>query len=497
MRLKKQSNSIMENELIEKLEERKSFILAITVLICVILNGYATFILVKEIVYTHFFYIPIILAGLWYHKKAVYLAAFFGGLHVLTAFFFIPDLTTIRLLECFQRGVIFILVAYVIGFVSEKRDEAEERIIKERDRSQEILSTIGEAVYILDPNLNIMEVNRTHLKMFDVKVEEVIGMKCYQLFFNVKERCPDCPLTEVFNNGVCIRKERLILSPNDEIRYVDVIFCPLFDEEGNVVEVICDVRDITKRKEMEEKLAYSERLTAIGELSSGVAHEIRQPLGVISNSVYFLGNKLKDIAQDKVKRHLMIMEKEVKHANRLITDLLAFARFEEPLLKDCDINQVVEEVLSFFEIPSNVMVKKELKEGIPIILADSYQIQRICFNLVSNALSAMPEGGSLEIRTGEDKDGENIVISIADSGEGISKENIEKVFEPYFTTRARGFGLGLTLCKKYAVAHRGRIELESEVGKGTNFIVKLPFNRPFSSEKNTCDPEKTFTMEVK
>ncbi len=164
----------------------------------------------------------------------------------------------------------------------------------------------------------------------------------------------------------------------------------------------------------------------------------------------------------------------------MIIDLLAFARFEEPVLKDCNINQVVEEVLFSIEIPPKIEVKKELKESIPIILADPYQIQRVCFNLLSNAMSAMLEGGNLEIRTDKDKDGENIVISIADTGEGIPEENIEKVFEPFFTTKARGFGLGLSLCKKYVEAHSGRIEIESEVGKGTTLIVKLPINQPVS-----------------
>jgi len=147
------------------------------------------------------------------------------------------------------------------------------------------------------------------------------------------------------------------------------------------------------------------------------------------------------------------------------------------MFKDCDVNQVIEEVLSSVEISSNIEVKKELKESIPMIHADSYQIQRVCFNLASNAVSAMPEGGSLKIKTDEDKDGENIEISIADTGKGIPKENIEKVFAPLFTTKARGIGLGLSLCKKYMETHEGKIEVESEVGKGTKFIVKLPIEK--------------------
>jgi len=259
----------------------KFLTLFIIILACVILDVYASFVIGEAIVYTHFFYIPIILAGLWYYRKAVYVAIFFGALHVITASFAMGSV--IVTLQCLQRAAIFFAVAYVIGFVSEKRAKAEDGIIKERDRSQKILGTIGEAVYIFDRDLNITEVNRDYLGTFDVKRGEAIGKKCYELFFDRKEICPDCPLHNIFEKGACVRVERMITLPEGMKEYFDVIFCPLFAEEGNVAEVICDVRDITERKEMEEKLTLSERLAAIGEFSAGLAHELRQPLGVINN----------------------------------------------------------------------------------------------------------------------------------------------------------------------------------------------------------------------
>jgi len=234
------------------------------------------------------------------------------------------------------------------------------------------------------------------------------------------------------------------------------------------------MRDLTEHKEMEKKLRRTERLATIGEFSSGVAHELRQPLGVISNSAYFLGMKLKDTADEKVNRHLAILDKEVKRANHLITDLLEFARMPMPTLKECDINQVVEEALSGVDIPPNVEVKKELKEDLPKIHADFDQIQRTCLNIIANAILAMPGSGSLKIKTEEGKEEGNIEISIADTGEGIPEENMGKIFEPLFTTKPRGVGLGLSLCKKYVEAHGGKIEVESEVEKGTKFVVKLP-----------------------
>ena len=452
-------------------EERRALIVYSILVACVIVDVYASFVLRETIVYTHFFYIPIILAGLWYYRKAVYAAVFLGALHVLTTSFSL-GFDVLRTLECMQRAAVFFAVAYVIGFVSEKRAKAEGKIIQERDRTRKILNTIGEVVYLFDRDLTIAAVNRAHLKTFDVMREEAIGKKCYELFLKRKERCPDCPLASVLEKGACVRVERLIALPGTMKKYFDVIFCPLVDDTGNVVQVICDVRDITERKAVEEKLARSERLAAIGELSSGMAHELRQPLGVISNSVYFLGNKLKSTGAEKVTKHLLIVEKEVKHANRLITDLLDFARVEAPALNACDVNQIVEDVLSSVDIPPGIEVKKELMSGIPLIHADSYQIQRMCMNIISNAVAAMPDGGFMEIKTGKEE--ECIAIGIADTGEGIPEANMEKVFTPLFTTKARGIGLGLSLCKKYAEAHGGQIEVESEVDKGTKFTVKLP-----------------------
>lgn len=466
-----------DSRLTATLERRKAFILAIALLSCVILDSFATHFLGKEIVYTHFFYIPLILAGLWYHRKAVYIAIFLGALHVLSVSFAL-GFDTMRFLGCVQRAVMFIAVAYVIGFISELRANAEAGLIKERDRSQQILSTIGEAVYIFDPNLTITEVNRTHLKTFDINREEVIGKKCYELFFGRQERCPDCPLTDVFKSGVCVRMERMIPRSEAVKKYFDVMYCPLFDDGGNVIEVICDVRDLTERKAMEDKLARSERLATIGEISAGMAHELRQPLGVINNSVYFIGSKLEDTTEEKVKKHLAILEKEVKHANHLISDLLDFARVDEPDFKDCNVNHVIEEVLPALEIGPKIAVKTELQESLPHIPCDYYQIQRVLVNLILNAVSAMPEGGYLKIRTEENKEEGNIEVRIVDTGEGIAKENIQKVFEPFFTTKARGIGLGLSLCKKYVEAHGGTIEVESEMGEGTAFTVKIPFE-PF------------------
>ncbi|MEA2033366.1 MAG: ATP-binding protein [Euryarchaeota archaeon] len=457
--------------------DNKLFTLLFTIVACVLLAFYVGFIRGEAVVYTHLFYIPILLAGVWYCRKAVYVALFLGMTHILMTYFSLGYFVT----GTFERAFIFIVVAYVLGLVCEKKTKSEEETVRERDKSQKILDTVSEAISIFDRDLNVIEVNGARLKIFDVKREDVIGKKCYRAFWNREEICDGCPVPAIFETGKGTHTGKVLNLTNGTKKYVDIMHMPIFDEQGNLVQVLCDMRDLTEHKEMAEKLLRTERLATIGEFSSGVAHELRQPLGVISNSAYFIGMKLKDIADEKVNRHLAILDKEVKRANRLITDLLEFARVPVPTLNECDINQVVEEALSGVDIPPNVEVKKELKGDLPKIHADFDQIQRTCLNIIANAILAMPGSGSLKIKTGEDKEEGNIEISIADTGEGIPEENREKIFEPLFTTKPRGVGLGLSLCKKYVEAHGGKIEVESEVGKGTTFIVKLPVSE---QEKN-------------
>jgi signal transduction histidine kinase len=228
------------------------------------------------------------------------------------------------------------------------------------------------------------------------------------------------------------------------------------------------------RKELQktyEKLIRSEKLSAIGQLAGSVGHDLRNPLGVIKNSVYFLNMKLGD-ADEKVKKHLALLEDQVLRSDTIISDLLDFSIARAPNLVEVDLNSIIKGALSSIEAPEAVTVETFLDPGIPTILVDHDQIRRAFQNLVSNAYQAMPEGGLLEIRTSVVEDYVEIVFS--DTGEGIPQENLERIFEPLVTTRIKGIGLGLTIVKNVFESHHGRIELKSEVGKGTTFTVKLP-----------------------
>jgi len=244
-----------------------------------------------------------------------------------------------------------------------------------------------------------------------------------------------------------------------------------YKKKGRVIGIEVIHRDITERKRLQEKLLKSEKLAAIGQLAAAVGHEIRNPLGVINNSSYFLNRKLKDIADEKVMKHLKIIERKINSANLIVSDLLDFARKKTPTLKETDLNDVVMSVLSSIPISENIKATTKLGE-IPPMLLDPEQIRRVFINIILNAVQVMPEGGKLTIQTS--KYDNSVKITFEDTGVGIPEENLPKLFTPLFSTKAKGVGLGLTICKQIVEDHGGNITVKSKVGKGSTFTVKLP-----------------------
>ncbi|MEE8168501.1 MAG: ethylbenzene dehydrogenase-related protein [Candidatus Hydrothermarchaeales archaeon] len=230
----------------------------------------------------------------------------------------------------------------------------------------------------------------------------------------------------------------------------------------------------TKMEELrksQEQLVKSERMASIGQLAASVGHELRNPLGVIKNVSYYLSMALAE-KDEKVKKHLNILERELDTSNKIITDLLDFSRGEiEPTFGEANINAILKDTLARASVPDNVKVETYLAD-LPSMRVDGEQLQRVFLNMISNAVHAMPDGGKLIIRT--KSKGNSVEIEFEDTGKGISKEDIKKIFEPLFTTKAKGIGLGLAICKQIIDGHGGTIDAVSAVDQGATFIIKLP-----------------------
>ena len=229
----------------------------------------------------------------------------------------------------------------------------------------------------------------------------------------------------------------------------------------------------------EEKLVKANKLSALGELASSIAHEIKNPLISIQGFARRIG-ATED--RDKLEKYAHFIEQEAQRLSLVLTKLLGFSRMDEPNKELLNLNDIVDDTLLFMEHYltrfKNVKLVVETESGLPAVQVDKIHVQQTMVNIIMNAVQSMPEGGTIRIRTGRDDD--HAFISIADSGVGIKEEDLARIFEPFFTTKEKeqGTGLGLSLCKRLIEANAGKIEVKSIVGEGTTFTIMIPINLP-------------------
>jgi len=321
--------------------------------------------------------------------------------------------------------------------------------------------------------------------------EELLGNKYMDMW-------PGIEATEVFAVIRRCLEERVVRTMENEFRFPDgglgwfeLRIYPI--PEGIVILSV----DITERKRTEKQLAEyavqleevvnertrelrdaqeqlvrQERLAILGQLAGSMGHELRNPLGVISNAIYFLKVSQPD-ADDKVKEYLNIIENEARTSDKIITDLLDFARVKSVDRQPVSVPEVIHQTLNRFPVPPSVELILTIPFDLPRIFADPHHMVQILGNLTVNACQALPDtGGRLEISAALRHD--MVSIAIHDNGVGISPENMNKLFEPLFTTKIKGIGLGLAVSRKLAEANGGRIEVKSEAGQGSTFTVWIP-----------------------
>jgi two-component system sporulation sensor kinase A len=243
--------------------------------------------------------------------------------------------------------------------------------------------------------------------------------------------------------------------------------------------------DITERKKFEEELIQAnlsiqeelvrkEKLAVLGQVTGTVSHELRNPLGVIRSSVFYIKNRI-DISDEKVAKHLDRMERQIQICNNIIQDLLEYTRQWIPEVVPSDINRLIDITVKEMRMPPEVATNMKLDYSIPITKIDQEKMRQVIYNIVENAMHAMKDGGTIHVET--INRGEKFSIIISDNGSGIAPENLQRIFEPLFTTRARGIGLGLSNVKKVVEAHGGEIIVNSKINEGTVMEIILPITR--------------------
>jgi signal transduction histidine kinase len=236
---------------------------------------------------------------------------------------------------------------------------------------------------------------------------------------------------------------------------------------GGFIDKLRQERNVTAS--LREELARKERLAILGQLAGGVGHELRNPLATLQTSMYFLKMTLGEGGDPKIRKHLGIMEQELNNANEIITNLLDFSRVRQADRTHVPVAEILRQALERYDFGS-VQVERDIKEF--DVFADPLQMRQVVTNLVTNAIQAMPEGGKLLIRTGRSSDGE-AWISVEDTGMGMDPATLEKIFQPLFTTKAKGIGLGLAVCESLVRGNGGKITVTSQPGKGSTFMVHL------------------------
>ena len=247
------------------------------------------------------------------------------------------------------------------------------------------------------------------------------------------------------------------------------------------------VRERTRElEEAQEQLLRKEKLAVLGQLAGGVSHEIRNPLGVIKNAIYYLRLTQQDLS-DKGQQHLGLIEREVNTANRIITELLDYAREPRTQPGTMVLLECLERALVVAAPPAEVQVRRQFSDAPATAWADEGQVEQILVNLLRNAVQAMPEGGELTLHCYAHA--HRAIIKVADTGVGIAPENMAKVLEPLYTNKAKGIGLGLAISRQYAELNGGDLQLvQSELGRGSVFQLTLPLGKPVQQPEKGSKP---------
>ncbi len=328
-----------------------------------------------------------------------------------------------------------------------------------------------DAITLLDLEGRVTFANEAAQRMWGYGLAELQGLALNDLFVPEEANRVE---NEVIPNTRTKAWTGELLAEHQNGTKVPVLLTtsPVYDEDGNTVAVVALHRDMTETRNMHEQLIRSERLAAVGELASGVGHELRNPLNVIRNCVYLLNMTIGDGMDEDCRDTLKLLDQQVDISNKIVTDLLNFTRIRPPALAKVDLNSLVAESLSWIVIPEDIRVQANLEEATPMVMVDAEQVGRALANIMSNAVQSMNGAGHLQIGTGASNG--HAWVEIQDTGCGIPNENLEKIFQPLFTTKPRGIGLGLAITRGLVEQNGGNIEIGSQVGIGTRFKLSLP-----------------------
>ena len=355
-----------------------------------------------------------------------------------------------------------------------------EELVEERTRSLReneerlyaIIQGSPEGIIVIDPNRNITECNQAALQLHrSSSKDQLIGRNLFGLVTKKDHEV----LARVFAEIVAletIRDLRITLVRSDSQEYpAEVSVSLVRDLAGSPVVYVAIVKDLTEENEVQERLRKAERLAVIGETAAMVGHDLRNPLQGISGAVYVLKQKFGSTGDAVTIEMLGLISSCVDDADKIVKELLDYSREIRLELTETNAKALINAAIQRVKMPSNVKIRN-LAADTPGILVDVAKTQRVFVNLIGNAVDAMPTGGELSMTSTEA--GGILEVKFADTGEGIPSDVMRNLWKPLKTTKSKGMGLGLAICKRIVETHGGSIEVESTPEKGTTFTIRLP-----------------------
>jgi PAS domain S-box-containing protein len=337
---------------------------------------------------------------------------------------------------------------------------------------------IQEDVLVIGKDYRIIDANAGLLQKLGHTREEVIGRYCFEITHHRDRPCSGeqhpCPLLETFETQKPSKTTHVHQDKDHREIYYSISTYPL-RENDEVIGVIEISRDITGDINLQKVMMRQEKLASIGRLSAGVAHEINNPLTTILTSAMLIQEDLE--ADDPLRQELETISAEALRCRKIVTSLLDFARQKEPKKERKDINAIVRDTLSLINKQAafkNVALEPHLSEHLPVVQVDKDQIQQVLINLAINAIEATEAGGRVAFATRFIPNGRVVEIAVSDTGSGISPDILDNIIDPFFTTKETGSGLGLAISHGILEQHGGTLDVMTQVGEGSCFVVRLP-----------------------
>ena len=365
-----------------------------------------------------------------------------------------------------------------------KKEENIQRLTQEledvRNSMDSIIQSIGSGIIITGMDDRITYINRAGERILGYSKDELIN-KPFSIF-SLREKQSD--IHSFFDNpdDLDTRKEGWMLKKDRQEFPVGFTINNHLNFKGETIGKIVIFRNMTNVYKMQEEILRMDRLVSLGKLSSGIAHELRNPLAGIKTTAQALGEEMSK--DDSRREYLNRITKEIDRLNELLKTFFSFAKPQKLNLVHCHLKEIINEIIPFLIkeiVDKGIHFTEHYHPQLPKIKVDRTQMHQVFLNLFLNAIQAMPNGGELKIEvvpfTSNSPDGvkPNLVkINVSDTGKGIPTHIIQKIFDPFFTTKPKGIGLGLSITYQIIKKHGGTIKVESELGKGTSFVINLP-----------------------